>query len=73
MKPGWAKIKGAAEHAGVSVRTVRSWMRDGLRFARLQSGTVLFKYEWMDQFLENFEVKENEVDRIVESAMRDLK
>ena len=65
---GWAKIKGAAAYAGVSERTLRKWLKNGLRHARLPSGTVLIKYSWIDEYLEGFEdTHENEVNRIVES------
>ena len=65
---GWAKIKFAAHYAGISERTLRSWLKNGLRHTRLPTGTILIKYSWIDQFLENYEdTKEDEVNRIVNS------
>jgi hypothetical protein len=70
--PSWTKIKGAAVYAGVSERTVRSWMKHGLRYSRLKSGTVLFSYRWIDQYLEQFEVNENIAEDIVNEALREI-
>jgi hypothetical protein len=69
---GWTKIKGASVYAGVSPRTVRTWMKRGLRYSRLESGTVLFSYRWIDKFIEQFEATENIAERIVNEALREI-
>ena len=69
---GWAKIKTAAKYSGVSERTLRKWLKSGLRHSRLPSGTILTKTEWMDEYLERFEVVENEVDKITESICKEM-
>lgn len=69
---GWAKIKTGAKYSGVSVRTFRKWLKAGLRHSRLPSGTILTKPEWMDEYLEGFEVVENEVDKITESICKEM-
>ena len=71
--PGWAKVKNATRHAGISERCFRGWLKRGLRHVRLPSGTILIKYEWIDKFLENFEVQDNEVSRIVDEIEKDFK
>jgi len=68
----WVKVKSAASYAGVSPRTVRKWLKSGLRHSQLPSGTVLIQYSAVDEFLNHFEVQENEVDRAVEEIQRDL-
>ena len=70
---GWAKIKLAAEYAGIKDRTMRDWLKDGLKHSRLRSGTVLIKYEWLDAYLEGFAVKEDQVDKIVSQTLRDFR
>ena len=70
---GWAKIKSAAEYAGIKERTMRGWLKDGLKHARLPSGTVLIKYEWVDAYLELFAAKEDQVNQIVNEAMKGMK
>lgn len=67
---GWAKIKPAARYAGVGERTFRDWLKEGLRHSRLPSGTILIQYEWIDEFLDSFEVQKDEVDRITEEILR---
>ncbi len=69
---GWSKIKSAAKYAGISERTMRNWLKDGLKHSRLPSGTVLIKYAWVDEYLEAFAVKEDQVDKIVNETMRDF-
>lgn len=67
MKSGWGKVKAIAQYAGISQRTLRNWLKRGLRHSRLPSGTVLVEYSALDQFLKTFEVKDqpDEVDQIV--------
>ena len=69
---GWLKVKEAAVYCDMSERTIRSWLKDGLRYSRLRSGTILIKIEWIDDFLGRFEVQENEVDRIVEEVVKGM-
>lgn len=70
---GWAKIKKAAEYTGISERTMRDWLKDGLKHSRLPSGTVLIKYEWIDAYLEAFAAKEDQVDKIVNETLRNFR
>jgi hypothetical protein len=70
---GWLKPKAAAEYADVGERTYRTWLKeDGLRSIRVK-GIVLTKIEWIDNFLEQHELKpERSVDNIVSEVCRDL-
>jgi excisionase family DNA binding protein len=69
---GWAKIKQASEYAGVSPRTLRDWLKQGLPHSRLPTGTILIKLTSIDAWLESFAVGENQVDRIVEEICQDI-
>ena len=69
---GWAKIKQAATYAGMSERSLRGLLKQGLRHSRLPSGTILVKIEWVDGFLESHEVKEHAVDQIVRDIGKEL-
>ena len=69
---GWTKIKTAAKYSGVSERTLRKWLKSDLRHSRLPSGTILTRPEWIDEYLESFEVVENELDKITEEICSDL-
>ena len=69
---GWLKVKEAAVYCDMSERTFRSWLKDGLRYSRLRSGTILIKTEWIDEYLERSEVQENEVDKIVDEVVRGM-
>jgi hypothetical protein len=73
MIQGWAKIKGAANYAGVKERTLRSWVREGLKHSRLPSGTILIKFAWIDEFLEGFQAKEHLVDSLVEETLKEFR
>ena len=72
MSEGWAKIPKIAEYMGFSERTVRELLKRGLRHSRMDTGTILVKYAWADEFLEQFEATSNEVETIVDEVMRDL-
>ena len=69
---GWTKIKGASQYAGISERSLRGMLKKGLRHSRLPSGTILIKFSWIDEFLENFEVTDNQLDKIVHELERDF-
>lgn len=70
MMDGWGKIKAAAKYAGISERTMRDWLKDGLQHSRLPSGTVLIKYEWLDAYLGSFVTRDSEVEKIVKETLR---
>jgi excisionase family DNA binding protein len=65
---GWTKIKQAAKYAGVSERTVRDWLKNGLKHSRITSGTVLIKYASIDAYLERFEVRDDQGLKLNEIA-----
>jgi excisionase family DNA binding protein len=62
---GWLKIKQACKYCGISERTFRNWLKDGMRFSRLPSGTVLIKKEWIDDFITGYEATGNEIDDLI--------
>ena len=68
---GWGKVKNAAEYAGVSERTFRDWIKAGLKHSRLNSGTILIRYEDIDEYLERFAITQNAADKIVDELFRD--
>ncbi len=71
---GWGKIGPAATYAGVSEGTLRKdWLKNGLKHVRLPSGTVLIKYEWVDQFLEKFANHNDLVDTVVKDVLKDMR
>lgn len=72
MIQGWTKIKGAAEYSGVKERTLRSWLKEGLKHSRLPSGTILIKYSSIDEFLQGFQAKENLADSLVNQTLKEL-
>jgi excisionase family DNA binding protein len=69
---GWAKVKEAAKYAGVSVRTLRDWLKNGLRHSRVSAGMILVSYAAIDEYLVRFEVNENQVDEIVDEMTQEL-
>jgi len=57
----------------MSERTLRTWLKWGLRHSRLPSGTILINERWIDEYIEQFESTRNEVDEMVNSLLRDMK
>ena len=75
LKPdtrGYGKVKAASRYAGVSERTFRDWLKEGLPHFRLSSGTILVAYSDIDSWLEKFRVDGSMVDEIVDQVMSDL-
>jgi len=71
---GYGKVKEAARYAGVSPRTLRKFLKQGLRHVRLPTGTILIRYGWIDEFLGRFEVEDGQdhVDKLVEEVTREF-
>lgn len=69
---GWAKIKTASAYAGISPRTMRQWLNQGLKHSRLPSGTVIISFDAIDHFLSSFEVQNDAVDQIVEEITKEV-
>jgi predicted site-specific integrase-resolvase len=69
---GWGKIKAASAYAGVSSRTMRTWIKQDLRHARLPSGTILIKYEAIDEFISKYEEQQNVAELIVAELEKEL-
>jgi hypothetical protein len=69
---GYTKVKGGAKYGGVSPRTFRDWLKDGLPHFRLSSGTILVAYSDIDAWLERFRADGNRVDQIVDQVMSEL-
>ncbi len=69
---GWAKIKPASAYAGVSPRTMRKWLNEGLKHSRLPSGTIIIGFDAIDEFLSSFEIQIDEVDKIVEEITKEV-
>jgi excisionase family DNA binding protein len=63
----WKKIRDAAQYIGMSERTVRELLKQGLPHSRLPSGTVLVELEQIDEWLRDFSV-----DRQQQAVIQDL-
>ena len=69
---GWASIKNAAKYADVSVRTMRNLLKRGLKHSRISSGMIRIRYSDIDEFFMQYQVIENQIDKIVDEVMRDF-
>jgi hypothetical protein len=70
---GWCKRRQGAKYGGVGERTFSKWLRQGLKYSRLPTGTILVSYEAIDEFLRSYEVDDNRVSTIVEEVMEKIK
>lgn len=64
----WGKVPAVARYTGLSTRTIRNLIRSGeIRYSRLSSGTILIRLSWIDEYLENREVKDtvSQMDSII--------
>ena len=69
---GWGKVKASAQYAGISERTFRDWLKRGLKYSQLPSGTILVRFSDIDQYLERFSANDDQVDRIVKDVCEEL-
>jgi len=73
VNDGWLRRKTAASYCGVSLRTVDTWLRQGLRHVKMPSGVVLIKRKWADQYIEQHENTKNEIEKIVNEIGKEIK
>jgi hypothetical protein len=59
------------EKINASPRWLREQLKNGLRHIRV-GGKLLIKESWLDDYLGQFEVQENQVDKIVDAVVKDL-
>ncbi len=68
----WGKVKLGCEYCGVSEKTFRSWLKEGLKHTRLPSGRIFIKFSDIDAYLKKFQVNEGEIDKAVDEILRDF-
>lgn len=73
MAPGWLKVKQAAQYSGVSPRTIRSWLKDGLRHSRPRGGAILISTKAINEYLGRYEVNENRAEQLVNEALAEFR
>ncbi|WP_136808731.1 helix-turn-helix domain-containing protein [Desulfosediminicola flagellatus] len=70
---GWKKTRLAAEHFGVSERTMRTMLKEGFPHVKLPSGTILINSNDGDEYLRNnFSVDHDKDDQAIFNAIKDL-
>ena len=73
MNRGWLNVKAAATYSGVSERTVRTWLTNGLAHSRPLGGNILISTKAIDSFLKTYEVSQNPVDTIADQVLDEMK
>ena len=70
---GWLDIAATSEYCCTGKRTIEKWIKsEGLRYVKV-GGKRLIKRQWLDQFLEEFEVdKQISVDKVVDEICKDI-
>ena len=70
---GLLSVARAAEWAGVSIRTLRRWLRAGLAFAQpIPGGRVLIRQNDLERFLRSQQQAGAIVDQCVRQTLKDL-
>ncbi len=72
--PGWLRVRSAARYADVSTRTIYTWFKMGLKHSKVR-GIMLVKTEWLDKWLERFQVdqdKKAETNGLVNDVIKGL-
>jgi excisionase family DNA binding protein len=69
---GWASVKKAAKYADISERTMRDWLKSGLKHSKPSGGMIRIRYSDIDDYLLKYQVNENFVDAVVDEILRDF-
>ena len=59
----WLSISTASKYAGVCPRTLKNWLKKGLRSSKVGS-VVRIKDQWVDSFLEQHEQVDQDVIKV---------
>ena len=70
---GWAKVNKTATHIGMSPRSVRKLLRQGLPYSRLPSGVILISLDQADEYIKKFQVVNDELDSVVNDVIKSIK
>jgi hypothetical protein len=70
---GWAKVNKTATHIGMSPRSVRKLLRQGLPYSRLPSGAILISLDQVDEYIKKFQVVNDELDSVVNDVIKSIK
>ena len=70
---GWCKPSEGAKYAGsVTKKQFYGWLKNGLRHIRLSNGRIFTKFDWIDEYLEKFEVKSTAQKALVDQILEDF-
>ena len=69
----WLSISEGSEYSGVSEKTFRSWLKQGLRHSRVSAGLIRVRVDAVDDFLQSFETDTNEASRICDQVISGIK
>ena len=72
MVKAWGKIQSVAEYGGLSSRTIRKLLKEGLPYCKLPTGSIIIKFSDFDDFAKRFKVQDDEVSRIADDVFREL-
>jgi len=73
VQPGFLPLPQAAAWAGVSVRSMKRWIQDGLPYYQpCPRGRVLLKPHDIEQYLTRQQVAKPDLDIMVEEVVRGL-
>jgi hypothetical protein len=59
-KRGWCRPSKGAVYADRGLKVFYGWFKNGLRHVRLANGRILTQFDWIDEYLEKFEVVDQE-------------
>lgn len=69
---GYAQVGKAAAYAGVCKRTFEEWLKAGLPYVKLPSGTRLVAYRDIDRWLEQFRKGGSEIEQLADRLLEDF-
>ena len=69
---GWGKVREAAAYAGVSPRTLRKWVNQGLAISRMPSGTILIHRDQIDRYISRYKATERKAQKIASEFLKGL-
>ena len=71
---GWGKVPTIANYMDMSSRSLRYLINSGeIPYSRLSSGTILIRFDSVDEYLAKKEIKESQMDHVISEIFKNIK
>lgn len=72
IKPAYGKVRDAAVYVGMSERTMRDLLKDGLPHFRVRGGNILVKFDELDDWMSQWRTSTDQAGIVVDGLFKEV-